>query len=117
MPTDSVSTAQLATTELCRETVFGALYSIGHILRGAYLVDGVDGDAEVGHVEEDGQDTQQYRYSVEEGLHYAVPVLPLEGQGAHHAALRSICGHKKHRKVFIGCSGALSFYIYAASNP
>ena len=114
MLTDSVSTAQLAATELCRETVFGALYPTRHILRTTYLVDGVDGDAEVGHIEEDGQDTQQYGYIVEEGLHDAAPVLPLEGLGAHHAALRSICGHKKHRKVFIGCSGALSFYIYAS---
>ena len=70
----------------------------------------------MGHVEEDGQDTQQYGYIVEEGLHYAAPVLPLEGQEAHHAALRSICGHKKHRKVFIGCSGALSFNV-SASHP
>ena len=67
----------------------------------------------MGHVEEDGQDTQQYGYIAEEGMHYAAPVLPLEGLGAHHAALRSICGHKKHRRVFIGYSGALSFYIYA----
>ena len=30
------------------------------------------------HVEEDGQDTQQYGYIVEEGLHYAAPVFPLK---------------------------------------
>ena len=68
----------------------------------------------MGHVGEDGQAIQQYGYIVEEGLHYAAPVLPFEGQGAHHAALRMICGHKKHHKVFIVCSGALSFHIYAS---